>query len=363
MGPLKKSVINSFIFEDYSVSEFLSMNPYDILFEILTKEQISIFGWTLLQQPLSLSLYSEWLEQKHQGSMTYLQEHFNTKAMLYQNDIAKSAIVIGIPYLPHPETWPSDPIPNLQRAAYSKGVDYHFWLKAKLHSIIESLQPYFPGESFQAWVDSGPVLEKDLAYRSGLGWIGKNTCLINKKKGSFFLIGEIYTSLNIENKNPLSADFCGKCNRCVEACPTGAINSNRVLEATKCISYWTIECKDIPSKELRNNFRDWIFGCDICQNVCPWNIKVQSPVKSNKLNAKTFEDELKWILLSSNNEIQRALSDSALARASGYKLKRNALIVIANLKLNNLSNEVSAYLNNPRLSELAKWCLEKINCL
>jgi epoxyqueuosine reductase len=339
------------------------MNPYQILPEILDKAEIVHYGWTLLQQPLSLALYSDWLALNHQGSMNYLKQHEETKAMLNQNCFAQSAIVIGIPYIPHPKTWDNDPISHLQKAAYSKGEDYHFWLQDKLNSIINTLKFYFPDESFQAWVDAGPVLERDLAYRSGLGWIGKNTCLIDKKKGSFFLIGEIYTSLYIENKNPLSADFCGNCTRCIEACPTDAIKPNRILDAPKCISYWTIEAKDIPEAPLRSQFQDWIFGCDICQNVCPWNGSIITnptkdipPAKKSEL----IENELKWILKSSNKEIQRSLAGSALTRAAGSKLKRNALIVIANLNLINLKNEVQSYLTDLKLSELAKWCLEQL---
>jgi epoxyqueuosine reductase len=341
------------------------MNPYEILPEILDNEQIPIYGWTLLQQPLSIALYSDWLEQKHHGSMEYLKRHEEIKTLQNSNNpVARSAIVVGIPYIPHPQPWPNDPLPNLKKAAYSKGLDYHLWLQDKLNSTISKLKSRFPEETFRAWVDSGPVLERDLAYRGGLGWIGKNTCLINKKKGSLFLIGEIYTSLYIENKNPLSPDFCGHCTKCIDACPTGAIQPNRVLEATKCISYWTIECKDIPELALRKNFQDWIFGCDICQNVCPWNSSVFKNKNANldkSQNTNLIESELKWILQSSNKEIQRALASSALERASGFKLKRNALIVIANLKLNNLKNEVQSYLEDERLSELAHWCLQNLN--
>lgn len=341
------------------------MNPYEILPEILANEQIPIYGWTLLQQPLSLALYSDWLEQKHHGSMEYLKRHKEIKALQNSNNpIARSAIVVGIPYIPHPQPWPNDPLPHLKKAAYSKGLDYHLWLQEKLNSIISKLKTHFPEETFRAWVDSGPVLERDLAYRGGLGWIGKNTCLINKKKGSLFLIGEIYTSLYIENKNPLSPDFCGHCTKCIEACPTGAIQPNRVLEATKCISYWTIESKEIPDLALRKNFQDWIFGCDICQNVCPWNSSVFKNKNANldkNQSINSIESELKWILQSSNKEIQRALASSALERASGFKLKRNALIVIANLKLNSLKSEVQSYLEDERLSELALWCLLSLN--
>jgi epoxyqueuosine reductase len=357
------------MFLGYSVSEILSMNPYKILTEIIEQEDISLFGWTLLQQPLSLSLYSNWIEQDYQGSMQYLERHYEAKslesqAFLEQNKAkANSAIVIGIPYLPiHPKPWQEDPIPNLKRAAYSRGEDYHIWMSKKLKQIISKLKTFYPNEAFQSWVDSGPVLERDLAYRSGVGWVGKNTCLINKKQGSFFLIGEIYTSLVLENNNPLSSDFCGKCNRCIEACPTGALKDNRILDATKCISYWTIESKEVPNQELREKFGDWVFGCDICQNICPWNqAHLISELQTNgPLPIDRIENDLRWILLNSNKELQRALTLSALERGAGFKLKRNAIIVIGNLKLFSLKTEVENYLNQPRFTELAKWCLNQL---
>lgn len=350
------------------------MNPYEILTEIMNQENVDLYGWTLLQQPLSLSLYSDWLAQNYNGSMQYLNRHKEAKSFTpYSKNLAHSAIVIGINYVPsHPQVWNENPIPNLRKAAYSEGKDYHLWMSEKLNLIIDKLKIHYPDESFQVWVDSGPVLERDLAYRSGLGWVGKNTCLINKKQGSFFLLGEIYTSLKLENNNPLSSDFCGKCSRCIEACPTGALQKNRLLDATKCISYWTIESKEVPSPELRKQFGDWIFGCDICQNVCPWNqmhlnarLQKQSHNQTQSYTQKVpnpmVVNELQWILQSSNKVLQKALANSALERGAGFKLKRNAIIIIGNLKLKVLQPEVHQYLHDPRFTELAQWCLAALN--
>lgn len=373
------------------------MNPYLIISKILENHKIELSGWTLLQQPLTISFYKDWLDHKNQGSMDYLKLHLPLKDQPQQ--MANSAIVIAIPYTPHPHPLAADKnyISHLQTALYSQGEDYHFWLKEKLKNIVQDLQITFPNEIFHVWTDSGPVLERDLAYRSGLGWFGKNTCLIHRQKGSLFLLGEIYTTLHLENQNPLSADFCGSCNRCMEACPTQAIEAPRKLNANKCISYWTIESKDIPPQEIRSSMQNWLFGCDICQTVCPWNKGVLKKLHSLKepnstndiysqkklrenlsetLNENLSENlrenskehsiaELKWILTSSHKELQRAFFQTAYSRAAGAKLKRNALIVIANSKYTELKPSVIEYAANPttspELKDLSQWCLNQLS--
>lgn len=337
------------------------MNPYSQLNEILTLTGIPLFGWTLLQQPLTIGIYKDWIDQNKNASMGYLKTHFEKKENPQQ--LARSAIVVGIPYIPHPSPLEKekDKISHLRKATYSQGHDYHYWLKEKLDQIIEKLNLIYPNDVFFSWTDSGPVLERDLAYRCGLGWIGKNTCLIQRNQGSFFLIGEIYTTLYLENQNPLSADFCGSCNRCMEACPTQAIESPRFLNPHKCISYWTIESKEIPPVELRTGFQDWIFGCDICQTVCPWNKDVLKQLHTKKVTKLAVYDDLKWILQSSNKELQKAFVRTPFARAAGNKLKRNALIVIGNLKLKELKFIVKNYTDpSCDLHELAKWCLNEL---
>src|SRR5690606_18939879 len=153
----------------------------------------------------------------------------------------------------------------------------------------EDLERSFPKESFRAFTDSAPLLERDLAHHAGMGWFGKNSCLIHPRKGSFFLLGEIVTSLQLQGPSTPPPDFCGTCRRCIDACPTQAISEDRSLDAGRCISYWTIEAKKPPPDELRNSFQQWFFGCDICQDVCPENQKL---LKKEKPQSFSRQDQI-----------------------------------------------------------------------
>ena len=159
----------------------------------------------------------------------------------------------------------------MRTALYAQSKDYHLSFARKLEGLKDHLEVHFANEQFLCCTDSKPVAERELAARAGLGWIGKNGCLIDRRIGSLFFIGEIYTSLAINDSMPLIPDHCGTCDRCVTACPTQALRSDRTLDARKCIAYWTIEAKSDPPVEMRSRFSDWFFGCDICQTVCPWN--------------------------------------------------------------------------------------------
>ncbi len=196
-----------------------------------------------------------------------------------------------------------------------------------------------------------------------MGWIGKNTCLIHPKKGSLFFLGEIYTTLNLSSADLPMQDFCGTCRRCIEACPTKALIDDRKLDARKCISYLTIESKQVASVDLRQQSLDWLFGCDICQIVCPWNLKVhgKGAFQHDPLaQRKKLVEELNWILTTSNKEIDRTLRVSPLARAGGRGLKRNALVVIANLKLTECLEAVNKLCEHERLGSLAQQTVKTL---
>ncbi|MEQ1665531.1 MAG: 4Fe-4S double cluster binding domain-containing protein, partial [Bdellovibrionales bacterium] len=215
---------------------------------------------------------------------------------------------------------------------------------------------------------------------AGLGWVGKNTCLIDQKRGSFFLIAEILTTMDFTNspgiaqntlnsKTTLSVihpDRCGTCTRCIDACPTQALVAPKKLDARLCISYLTIESKTVPSLELREKIGDLFFGCDICQTVCPWNEKIytdsaESISVADSSNSSTdLASDLKFILNSSNNILEKTLRLSPLMRARGFGLKRNAMIVAANRRLADLIGDIEPYLHDPRLGELAAWAIEKL---
>lgn len=346
-------------------------SPYPIsrdqIGEILQSEGITRFGVVELETPFSIELYEAWLKEERHGEMAYLERHLPFKrnpTLLVPH--AKSAIVMAIDYIPHPE--PLETLPKgLKIAAYAQGRDYHSFIREKLQKVIEQLMAMTDGNHvFTAFTDSSPVLERDLAARAGLGWIGKNTCLISRKEGSFFFIAEIYTSLEFA---PLAEvkihDHCGTCTRCVDACPTSALDRDRKsLDARKCISYLTIESQELAPEGLRSKIGDWFFGCDICQSVCPWNVKAHGRERLHQSSQtseipQTLEDDLRVILNSSNREIERRFHSTPLARAGGFGLKRNAITVAANLCLHALVPEIEKYSEHEKLGELARWALQE----
>jgi len=324
---------------------------------LLQQHGVTHFGWTKLSRPLSMDMYAQWIHENHQADMDYLKSHLNQKENSQLFKKAHSAIVFCIPYFPHP--WPDDHKMSSTIALYAQGKDYHHEIPKKIAPIIKDLKSHFMNDEFELYTDSAPILERDLAYRAGLGWIGKNTCLIHPKRGSLFFIAEIYTTLELENENPWSPDFCGSCNKCIEACPTQALTAPRKLEPNKCISYWTIESKNVAPETLRPYFKDWLFGCDICQTVCPWN------QKHLKQRVTAFEEvlreekikELHWILTSSRKSLFRFFANTPLARAAGWKLQRNAIVVATNQSYGELIPVIQPFIKDEKLSELANWSL------
>lgn len=312
-----------------------------------------------------MDLYDQWLRDENHADMDYLVRHRDIKEEIQKwLPFARSAIVFAIDYV----TIRSATKSPLRTALYAEFApdmaDYHTELKVKLEPTLQALKAEYPGAEFRLSVDSGPILERDLAVRAGLGWIGKNTCVIDKNAGSLFFIAEILTSLDVETASLISPDHCGTCTRCLDICPTGAIKEPRVLDAGLCISYWTIEAKKVPPQTLRENFQDWFFGCDLCQSVCPWNSKVwgknfmqetTNPQASENDNEREkVVKELQLILESSNRELQKRFKNTPLSRARGFGLKRNALIVIENRNLSELENSVENFRAQPSTSDELK---------
>ncbi len=211
---------------------------------------------------------STWLDKGYQGTMSYLEDHFEKRldpALLVPG--ARSVISVLYNYYPVPLPEEGE---RYKIARYAYGRDYHKVIKKKLLKLFAALQEAFGPLNGRAFVDSAPVLERQWAARSGLGWIGKNGLLINKNMGSYFFIGELIVDLELAYDGPVK-DYCGKCTRCLDACPTRAFVAPGVLDASKCISYLTIEMKEEIPEQLSGQYKEWIFGCDICQEVCPWN--------------------------------------------------------------------------------------------
>jgi len=209
-----------------------------------------------------------WLNQNMHGEMHYMENHFD-KRLDPTKLVEGSKSVISLLFNYYPEEKQKDDTYKVSKYAY--GEDYHFVIKHKLKDIVHFINDNIGEIDARVFVDSAPVLDRAWANKSGLGWIGKNGMLINKKQGSFFFLAEIILDLELTYDNPIT-DHCGTCTACVDACPTEALLPNKVVDGSKCISYFTIELKDeILPKEVKGKFNDWMFGCDICQDVCPWN--------------------------------------------------------------------------------------------
>jgi epoxyqueuosine reductase len=210
-----------------------------------------------------------WLNKNYNGKMDYMNNHFDkrldpTKLI----DGAKSVISVALNYFTE-ETQEDSSAPKISKYAY--GADYHFVLKDKLKSLLNFISETIGEVNGRAFVDSAPVLDKVWAQKAGFGWIGKHSNLIAKQTGSFFFLGELILDLELAYNNPFTTDHCGDCTRCIDACPTEAIISPYVVDGSKCISYLTIELKENIPQDFKGKMDNWMFGCDICQDVCPWN--------------------------------------------------------------------------------------------
>jgi len=218
--------------------------------------------------------FLSWLGKEYHGEMGYMANNIEKRLdprLLVEH--TKSIIVVGINYYPKEQQADAD-APIIAKYAYGK--DYHFVMKDRLNQLLDFINTDIGETQGRAFVDSAPVLEHAWAKRAGLGWIGKNSLLINRKIGSFLFLGELFVDMELEYENTAVADFCGGCNRCVRACPTGAITAPYIVNGSKCISYFTIEQKgDIPADQ-KDKFQNRVFGCDICQDVCPWNRMVKA---------------------------------------------------------------------------------------
>ena len=318
------------------------------------------YSYTPLKKPLSLAIYEDWLKQGHNAEMSYLKRHLPEKSHPQKKwPQAKSVIVIAQNYLPHPApSAPPLPLKEVKIAKYAQGMDYHHWFTEKLEQLCVELRQAFPAEEFIAVTDSAPLMERNWAYESGLGWFGKNSCLLNQNYGSYHFLGEVITSLSLDNSKELHSDLCGKCTRCIEACPTEALSDGKTLDSNKCISYWTIETRKTPPRELITNFSNWLFGCDTCQEVCPWNIKAFQLEKTEKApDKKQLEKDVQWLLQQSNKALLRTLKGTALLRTGPIGLKKNAIAIAGNFKLTSLASEITNYLNHPTLGEVSHWAL------
>jgi epoxyqueuosine reductase len=271
----------------------------------------------------------DWLGQGLHGNMSYLEKNkekrYNPQKLVKD---AKSVITVLYAYAPKEKLEVND---NFKISNYAYGIDYHKVVKDKLFELLKFIEVKAGKKNARVFVDSAPVLERAWAHKSGLGFIGKNTLLINRKGGSYFFIGQIIIDLELEYEKTIAEkNFCGSCSLCIKACPTDALEPFK-LDATKCISYLTIENKEEIPNRFNNNLHDWIFGCDICQEVCPWN----RDVGAHNEPLFNLTDELKkmrkqdWLAI---NEItfNNLFKKSAVMRAGFKGLERNIQFQIKN---------------------------------
>ena len=310
---------------DVAIEELIRGQAFGLGFDLV--------GITSLGPVETAGAFDSWVERGYAGDMDYL-----ARGAVKRRDSrlpvegTAAAIVVGLSY---GGKGPAGPI-----ARYARGDDYHDVMTdrlGELHKWLENeIGRPIAGKSY---VDTGPILERDLARRAGLGWFGKNTNLVNPEIGSFFFIGSLLVDLELTPDEPFKADRCGSCTRCLDACPTNAFVEPRVLDATRCISYLTIEAKgDIPV-DLHESVGDLLYGCDICQTVCPWNVRFSrelpesSPLAPREVlagkDAPTLAQE---ILQMTQEDFSRAFKGSPIKRAKLRGLQRNAAVVLRNLE-------------------------------
>jgi epoxyqueuosine reductase len=337
------------------LSSWVKAQAYGLGFDLV--------GMTRLGPAETASAFDAWVARGYAGEMHYLprgaEKRRDTRLPLAG---AASAVVVGMSY--------GGPEPGGPVARYARGDDYHDVMVARLRELHESIVARVGrAVAGKAYVDTGPILERDLARRAGLGWFGKNTMLVSPRIGSFFFLGTLLVALDLEPDEPFAADRCGTCTRCLDACPTDAFVGPRELDATRCISYLTIELKGEIPLDLRSGVGDRLYGCDICQDVCPWNVRFarsladDSPYASREgLAGKDARSLAREILAMSDEGFRAAFRGSPMKRAKLRGLKRNAAVVLGNVGDAEDADSLRRAVEDPEplVREHAAWALGRV---
>jgi epoxyqueuosine reductase len=327
-----------------------------------------LVGVTTPNPPPHLDVYARWLEAGRHGEMAYLASERARQRRADPLSIlpdCRSILVLGVRYHA-PQQERQNQGEQGRVAAYAWGDDYHQVLPERLQALETFIEERVGHTVLNRWyTDTGPLLERELAQRAGLGWIGKNTCLIHPRLGSYFLLAEILLTLELDIDTPFQTDHCGSCTRCIDACPTGCILPDRTLDATRCISYLTIELKRAIPVELRPLIGEWIFGCDICQMVCPWNLRFATPCGDPSFAPRpgVAQPDLVEEIVLSPEAYNRRFKDSPLKRARRRGYLRNVAVALGNVRVPNSVTALTAAVANdaePLVRGHAAWALGQI---
>ncbi len=321
-------------------------------------------GITSLGEPATRAMFDRWLEAGYHGAMTYMAD---SGAELRRDSRlphpgATHAVVLAASY--------GGRQPSGAFARYARGNDYHEVLRERVRELHRWLETE-TGVHVDArpYVDSAPILERDLAQRAGLGWFGKNNLLITPHAGSFLFLASLFVACPLDPSPPFDTDHCGSCTRCLDACPTGALTAPHLLDARQCISYLTIELREKIPEELRAGIGSLLFGCDICQDVCPWNQRFSQPIHLHDFEPRAFFSEREpralalSILMMDATAYQNVFRRSAVKRAKLWMLQRNACVVLGNIGQNedlHILHTLSEH-ENPVVREHAAWAMERIS--
>ena len=343
-----------------------SSNPEGIAERILKKASKFGFdsaGWTKASPPLDFVFFSQWLSNGMHGEMNYLDKHRDARSD--PNSIlpgVKTILMVSMNYKPETNITEINGFSG-KIARYARGPDYHEMLWGKLDKFGQELAEMLPELSWRGITDSAPLLERGYAKRCGLGWIGKNTLLINRQIGSFTVLGGLLLNTELppnpfQNETP---DSCGSCTRCLDACPTQALLPERKLDARQCISYWTIEKKGELGKENGSRLNGWLFGCDICQEVCPWNRKSKTgSLLGQKADLATLD--CTEVLKMSDDQLRASIRGTALKRTKPNGLRRNALWILGSSGTMETLSLIESFIHSEDrgISQAALWAKEQI---
>jgi len=310
--------------------------------------------------------YQNWLKAGHHGELDYMHKHGSKRWQPSELEEGTLRVIsVRMDYFSDPES-PIDALNNSDKAyisRYSLGRDYHKVIRSRLKKLIQSIKIEAQNHQFRAFVDSAPILERAFAQKSGLGWFGKNTMIINRGAGSWFFLGEIFTNLPLKIDQPYQKEHCGKCTACLDICPTQAFNGPYIVDSRRCISYLTIELKGSIPIELRSKMGNRIFGCDDCQLVCPWN-KFSKPSQEDDFSPRNTLNDITLLELFSWDETTflSKTEGSAIRRAGYESWLRNIAIALGNAQT---SKSIITALKNkathasPIVKEHTLWALSQ----